>query len=328
MNNNTKERVIKTLIIVVVLLISCAFSTQAFAMQIFAVTLTGKTITLELEGSDTIENVKQKIQDKEGIPPDKQKLMYEGVELEDGKTVADYNIQKEETIQLILKFSGEGKGTSAEPYIITTASELDEVRNDPTAYYKLGNDIDLTPYLEAGYNEGNGWFPIGDSVSKFQGNFDGANHKITGLWISSTPDEYIGLFGVISSNGQVENLGVEISNAGISGLAEVGGLAGENDGTITNCYTTGGGITASFLSNDNAGGFVGLNTGSITKCYAKNNVSGEGGILGGLVGSNRKSGSIIECYASGNVEGKYGSIRWACWQYRKYLQYTKLLCNR
>jgi len=191
-------------------------------------------------------------------------------------------------------FSGLGSGTSWDPYIITNVNELQEMNNEPSAWYELGNDIDASDTIN--WNSGEGFVPI----SVFQGTFDGQGHNITDLFINRSRN-FQGLFGEV---GYI--LGVEVKNVGlinvhVSAGSHVGGLIGyDSGGTVENCFVTGCVIGTAFV-----GGLVGFITGgdTISNSYARVKVNGTY-CVGGLVGQHYCD-RIVNSYATGDVEGSY-----------------------
>jgi hypothetical protein len=179
-----------------------------------------------------------------------------------------------------------GSGTENDPYIITDANDLVTIYYRPMAHYRLSNDIDLSQIT---------WSM--SVVPAFYGSFDGAGYTIANMQISG--GGWLGLFGYLGPGSQISNLCLE--SISVSGATDrVGGLVGENRGSINNCYATG-----EVNGDGYVGGLVGLNTygGNINNCYSTGTVSGSGYYVGGLAGRNY-SGSISNCYSAGAVNNK------------------------
>jgi hypothetical protein len=190
-----------------------------------------------------------------------------------------------------------GTGTSTDPYIITTQTDLYNIRNNLSAYYELANDITLTAY-----QTGLGWLPIGVSSPYFTGQLDGKGHKISNLFINRT-SAYCGLFGVLHINAAVKNVSLLNCNITTTG-SYVGGLVGYTyDTDIDNCYTTG-----SIRGNNYVGGLIGNGStdSHINNCYTTCNINGAnyvGGLIGGIIHTLTDSYSTGTVTATGSSKG-------------------------
>jgi hypothetical protein len=190
---------------------------------------------------------------------------------------------------------GGGSGEPNDPYQIATAEDLMLLGRCPWDYGKhfiLTADIDLNPNLFS-------YMIFGDAIIApnplpyFTGVFDGNGHTISNLTVE--------LFGYLGSGAEVRDLGVVDVNisSGYYYDVYVGGLSGDNGGSITNCYSTG------VISGNRyvyVGGLVGTNSGNITVCYSTCMVDGDK-YMGGLVGENDVFGSITNCYSTGKISG-------------------------
>ncbi len=218
-------------------------------------------------------------------------------------------------------FSG-GTGEPNNPYLLSTAADLNRIGHNPRlmgAHFNLINDIDLV---------GIDFYIIGSAVFHFAGVFDGNGFEISGLTYNSTGFDRIGLFAYVKgADAEIKDLGLidaEVHAGGIrvgslvghltsgtvsgcyalncnvsGGSRWVGGLVGQSAGTITNCHATG----STFGTYWQVGGLVGGNQRTISNCYSTGSVEG-GRSVGGLVGLNYGGATVTNCYSRNNVSGR------------------------
>ncbi|WP_346905857.1 GLUG motif-containing protein [Clostridium sp.] len=199
------------------------------------------------------------------------------------------NLSKPSNVNMILPLKDVETGTGSidNPYIISTKEQLNNVKFDLTANYKLANDIDL---------KGIDFVPIGNKEAPFIGTFDGNGYTIQNLKINQPNGYYVGLFGGIN-NATIKNL--NISDANVVGGSYTGGLVGYSNGksTISNCSVNG---SSTVTGGSYTGGLVGYGSGLIEKSFATTSVVGHIHV-GGLVGT-AESLTINECFTTGNIK--------------------------
>ena len=221
------------------------------------------------------------------------------------------------------EFAG-GTGTEADPFLISTKDQLNNIRNHLSAYFKLSNDIIIfeSDYTSSGmfYNEGAGWVPIGSNESNaFRGHFDGCGYKISGIKITvniteswGSGQQYYGLFGY--SYGTIKN--VNIKNAALSVYdynhnVYVGTLCGYNRGTLESIVCEGSVCGSSTGKTVRAGGIAGENSGNI------NNTSFFGSVSSNSVNSYAYAGGIAGISSNATIQrcSNFAKILASCKNY-------------
>ncbi len=193
------------------------------------------------------------------------------------------------------QFSG-GSGTPEHPFQISTAQDLQRMKDHLEQSFVLVNDIEAG--VTSTWNNGKGFEPIGSEKKPFSGSFDGQGFMIYSLRINRENKEYVGLFGFIRS-GKIKN--IQLENIVIKGGDRTGGIAGKLSlGSITSSSVTG-----SITGDTHVGGVVGFNRGTIRRAESRAVVSGLS-YVGGITGINR--GFILRSFAAAQVNGIHHNV--------------------
>ncbi|MHC4644772.1 MAG: GLUG motif-containing protein [Planctomycetota bacterium] len=203
-------------------------------------------------------------------------------------------------------FSGAGSGTQADPYVITTLQQLQEMNGDLDAHYILGNDIDASETRT--WTGGAGFEPVGNSTDPFTGKFDGRMFTITGLYINRPTTDLVGLFGYITDGAVVQSVG--LAEVDVTARRNSGPLVGSSSGaTVCYCWSSGN-IRGSHNYQMRLGGLIGISSNAdsyVYQCFSSVNVTATGGAhqVGGLAGYNGHGSIMSDCYATGDVSGHW-----------------------
>ncbi|AMB44414.1 YDG domain-containing protein [Methylobacterium sp. AMS5] len=192
-----------------------------------------------------------------------------------------------------------GDGTNADPYRLSDVYGLQGMGSSAdyrAASYRLASDIDAAG--TATWWGGQGFVPVGTDAAPFTGSLDGAGHTVSGLTIARPNQSFVGLIGVLGTGGSVSSLG--LVGGSVTGSDNVGGLVGNNSGTVSRSYASGS-VTGSL----DVGGLVGNNTGTVSQSYASGSVTGSS-IVGGLVGSN--TGPLTSTYWDTQTTGRANGV--------------------
>ena len=204
-------------------------------------------------------------------------------------------------VSILTGYSGSGSGTEGDPYLITTLSQLQEMKDDLTANYRLSNDIDASGTATWNDNGEGGYYgfePIGTQSTPFKGGFDGDYHVISDLYINRPLLDDVGLFGYSDwESNYIKNVGLE--NVDFTGGYRSGGLIGRSDTPISNCFVRGS--VAGAKSTSVVAGLAAQSHDPVTRCYADVDVTTNSEVAGFISFNND---DVTNCYAVGSVQSK------------------------